>query len=55
MELQAPYWRKQLGELAAQVGEMRTLSAKAAADVAAPIRGAGNAASKAYTRLPRFT
>jgi hypothetical protein len=33
MELQAAYWRKQLGELAAQAGEMRTLSAKVTADV----------------------
>src|SRR4029079_214314 len=39
MELQAAYWRKQLGELAAQAGEMRTLSTKVTADVAAPIRG----------------
>ena len=37
MELQAVYWRKQLGELAAQAGEMRTLSTMTA-DVAAPIR-----------------
>jgi hypothetical protein len=47
MELQAVYWRKQLGELAAQAGEMRTLSAKMTADVVAPIGGAGNEASKA--------
>ena len=38
MELQAAYWRKQLGELAAQAGEMRALSSKVTADVAAPIR-----------------
>jgi hypothetical protein len=38
MELQAAYWRKQLGELAAQAGEMRTLSTNVTADVAAPIR-----------------
>jgi hypothetical protein len=38
MELQTAYWRKQLGELAAQAGEMRTLSTKVTADVAAPIR-----------------
>ena len=38
MELQTAYWRKQLGELAAQAGEMRTLSSKVTADVAAPIR-----------------
>ena len=37
MELQAAYWRKQLGELAAQAGKMRTLSTMTA-DVAAPIR-----------------
>ena len=36
MELQATYWRKQLGELAAQAGEMRTLSTEVTADVAAP-------------------
>jgi hypothetical protein len=38
MELQTAYWRKQLGKLAAQAGEMRTLSFKVTADVAAPIR-----------------
>ncbi len=38
MELQAAYWRKHLGELAAQAGEMRTLSTKVTADVAAPIK-----------------
>ena len=38
MELQAAYWRKQLGELAAQAGEMRTLSTKVTADVSAPIK-----------------
>ena len=38
MELQAAYWRKQLSELAAQAGEMRTLSTKVTADVAAPIK-----------------
>jgi len=38
MELQAAYWNKQLGELAAQAGEIRTLSTKVTADVAAPIR-----------------
>ncbi|MGB0055382.1 MAG: phasin family protein [Methyloceanibacter sp.] len=38
MELQAAYWRKQLGELTAQAGEMRTLSTKVTADVAAPIK-----------------
>jgi hypothetical protein len=38
MELQTSYWRKQVGELAAQAGEMRTLSTKVTADVAAPIK-----------------
>src|SRR6476660_2683153 len=38
MELQTAYWRKQLGELAAQAGEMRTLTTKVTADVAAPSR-----------------
>jgi hypothetical protein len=38
MELQATYWRKQLGELASQAGEMRTLSTKVATDVTAPIK-----------------
>jgi hypothetical protein len=37
MELQAAYWRKQLGELTAP-GEMRTLSTKVTADVALPIK-----------------
>jgi hypothetical protein len=38
MELQAAYCRKQLSELAAQAGEMRTLSTKVIADVVAPIK-----------------
>ena len=38
MELQAAYWNKQLGELAAQAGEIRILSTKVTADVAASIR-----------------
>ena len=38
MELQGAYWRKQLSELAAQAGEMRSVSTKVAADVAAPLR-----------------
>jgi hypothetical protein len=38
MELQATYWRKQLGEFSSQAGEMRTLSTKVTADVAAPIK-----------------
>ena len=37
-ELQAAYWRKQVGELAAQAGEMRALSTKVTAAVAAPIK-----------------
>jgi len=36
MELHATYWRKQLGELAHQAGEMRMLSTKVTTDVAAP-------------------
>ena len=38
MELQTTYWRKQVGELASQAGEMRTLTTKVTADVAAPIK-----------------
>lgn len=38
MELQTTYWRKQVGELAAQAGEMRTLTTKVTADVSAPIK-----------------
>jgi hypothetical protein len=38
MELQTAYWRKQLGELASQAGEMRMLSTKVTTDVAAPIK-----------------
>jgi hypothetical protein len=38
MELQTTFWRKQVGELASQAGEMRTLSTKVTADVAAPIK-----------------
>jgi hypothetical protein len=38
MELHTTYWRNQVGELAAQAGEMRTLSTKVTADVAAPIK-----------------
>jgi hypothetical protein len=38
MELHTTYWRKQLGEMAHQAGEMRMLSIKATTDVAAPIR-----------------
>jgi hypothetical protein len=36
MELQTSYWRKQVGELASQAGEMRTLTTKVTADVTAP-------------------
>ena len=32
MELQTTYWRKQLGELASQGGEMRTLTTRVTAD-----------------------
>ena len=38
MELQTTFWRKQVGELSSQAGEMRTLSTKVTADVAAPIK-----------------
>ena len=38
MEFQTAYWRRQVGELAAQAGEMRTLTTKVTADVAAPIK-----------------
>jgi hypothetical protein len=38
MELQTTYWRKQVGELASQAREMRTLTTKVTADVAAPIK-----------------
>jgi len=38
MELQTSYWRKQMGELASQAGEMRTLTTKVTADVTAPSR-----------------
>ena len=38
MKLQTSYWRRQVGELAAQAGEMRTLSTKVTADVTAPTR-----------------
>ena len=38
MELQTTYWRNQVGELASQAGEMRTLSTKVTADVAVPIK-----------------
>ena len=38
MELQTAYWRKQLSELAAQAGDMRTLTTMVSADMAAPIK-----------------
>ncbi len=38
MQLQGAYWRKQLGELASQAGEMRTLSTKVTTNVTAPIK-----------------
>ena len=39
MELQTTYWRKQVGDLASQAGEMRTLTTKVTADVTAPAQG----------------
>ena len=38
MEFQTTYWRKQVGELASQAGEMRTLTTRVTADVTAPIK-----------------
>jgi hypothetical protein len=38
MELQTTYWRNQVGELASQAGEMRTLSTNVTAEVAVPIK-----------------
>ena len=38
MELQAAYWRKQLGTLAAQAEEVRALSTRVTADVAEPLK-----------------
>jgi hypothetical protein len=38
VELRAIYWRKQLSSLTAQAEEVRELSAKLAADMAAPIK-----------------
>ena len=38
MELQASYWREQLGTLGAQAEEVRTLSTQVTADVTAPIK-----------------
>jgi hypothetical protein len=38
MELQTTYWREQVGELASQAGEIRTLATKVTADLAAPIK-----------------
>ena len=37
VELRATYWRKQLSALAAQAEEVRALSTKVTADMAAPI------------------
>ena len=37
-ELQATYWRKQVGALTAQAEEVRTLSTQVTADVAEPIK-----------------
>jgi hypothetical protein len=38
VELRAAYWRKQLSALAAQAEEVRALSTKVAAEMAAPIK-----------------
>ena len=38
MELQAAYWRKQFGALAAQAEEVRALSTKVTADTAEPVK-----------------
>jgi len=38
MELQATFWRKQLGDLTVQAEEMRTLSTKVTANLTAPIK-----------------
>lgn len=38
VELRATYWRKQFSALAAQAEEVRALSTKVAADIAAPIK-----------------
>ena len=43
MELQTTYWRKQVGELASQAGEMRTLSTKVTARCGSADQNAGNA------------
>jgi hypothetical protein len=51
MELQAAYWRHQLGELAAQAGEMRTLSTRVTADVAAPIKAQVTRGMKSLHRM----
>jgi hypothetical protein len=36
MELQTTYWRKQVGELASQAGEMRALTTRVSADEQRP-------------------
>jgi hypothetical protein len=38
LELQAAFWRKQLGEVTAQAEEVRTLSTRVTADAAEPIK-----------------
>jgi hypothetical protein len=38
MNLQADYWRKQFGNLSAQVEELRALSTRVTANVAEPIK-----------------
>ena len=54
-ELHAAYWRKQVGELAAQAGEMRSLSTKVTSDMAAPIKAQVTLGMKGHPRRPRFT
>jgi hypothetical protein len=50
MEVQAAHWRQQISELAAQSEEMRRLSAKLTADVAAPIRAQMTRGTRAFLR-----
>jgi len=50
MEVQATHWRQQISELAAQSEEMRRLSAKLTADVAAPIRAQVTRGTRAFLR-----
>jgi hypothetical protein len=50
MEVQANHWRKQLNDLAAQSEEMRRLSTKLAADVAAPIQAQMTRGTRAFLK-----